>query len=116
MFPSSNAVKPIRNLNGHSIGKYQIHAGKTVPIVRGGDQTKMEEGDFFAIETFGSTGRAYVHEDMETSHYMKNFNVGHVPLRCVAGGPEYGGIQLRDGEGQARRATVTHMSAIHAQC
>ena len=28
-------VKPIRNLNGHSIGQYQIHAGKTVPIVKG---------------------------------------------------------------------------------
>jgi methionyl aminopeptidase len=25
-------VKPIRNLNGHSIGPYQIHAGKTVPF------------------------------------------------------------------------------------
>lgn len=35
-------VRPIRNLNGHSIAPYQIHAGKTVPIVRGGDQTKME--------------------------------------------------------------------------
>lgn len=78
-------VKPIRNLNGHSIGKYQIHAGKTVPIVKGGDQTKMEEGEFFAIETFGSTGRAYVHEDVDCSHYMKNFNVGYVPLRCVCG-------------------------------
>jgi methionyl aminopeptidase len=29
-------------LNGHSIGRYQIHAGKTVPIVDNGDQTKME--------------------------------------------------------------------------
>ncbi|KAI8834849.1 peptidase M24, structural domain-containing protein [Chytridium lagenaria] len=74
-------VKPIRNLNGHSIGPYQIHAGKTVPIVKGGDQTKMEEGEFYAIETFGSTGRAFVHEDMECSHYMKNFDVQHVPLR-----------------------------------
>jgi methionine aminopeptidase len=35
-------VKPIRNLNGHSIDPYHIHAGKTVPIVKGGDQTKME--------------------------------------------------------------------------
>ena len=41
----------------------------------------MEEGEFFAIETFGSTGKGYVHEDMECSHYMKQFNVGHVPLR-----------------------------------
>jgi len=74
-------VKSIRNLNGHSIGPYQIHAGKTVPIVKGGEATRMEEGEFYAIETFGSTGKGYVHDDMETSHYMKNFDVGHVPLR-----------------------------------
>lgn len=49
-------VKSIRNLNGHSIGPYQIHAGKSVPIVKGGEAVKMEEGEFFAIETFGSTG------------------------------------------------------------
>eukprot|EP00004_Rigifila_ramosa_P007545 TRINITY_DN1854_c0_g1_i1.p4 TRINITY_DN1854_c0_g1~~TRINITY_DN1854_c0_g1_i1.p4 ORF type:complete len:284 (-),score=77.47 TRINITY_DN1854_c0_g1_i1:18-869(-) len=74
-------VKSVRNLNGHSIAPYQIHAGKSVPIVKGGDQTKMEEGEFFAIETFGSTGRGLVHEDLECSHYMKNFDVGNVPLR-----------------------------------
>eukprot|EP00882_Tetradesmus_deserticola_P028430 GHRQ01031670.1.p1 GENE.GHRQ01031670.1~~GHRQ01031670.1.p1 ORF type:complete len:159 (-),score=17.50 GHRQ01031670.1:311-787(-) len=46
-------VKPIRNLNGHSIRPYQIHAGKSVPIVKGGEATRMEEGEFYAIETFG---------------------------------------------------------------
>uniref|UniRef100_A0A3B3DFN0 Methionine aminopeptidase 2 n=2 Tax=Oryzias melastigma TaxID=30732 RepID=A0A3B3DFN0_ORYME len=74
-------VKPIRNLNGHSIGQYRIHSGKTVPIVKGGEATKMEEGEAYAIETFGSTGRGAVHDDMECSHYMKNFSVGHVPIR-----------------------------------
>jgi len=74
-------VKAIRNLNGHSIGPYQIHAGKSVPIVRNTDQTKMEEGEMFAIETFGSTGRGHVLEDLECSHYMKNFDAPHVPLR-----------------------------------
>ncbi|KAJ8261789.1 hypothetical protein GJAV_G00158430 [Gymnothorax javanicus] len=74
-------VKPIRNLNGHSIGQYRIHAGKTVPIVKGGEGTKMEEGEVYAIETFGSTGKGVVHDDMECSHYMKNFDVGHVPIR-----------------------------------
>lgn len=50
-------VKCVRNLNGHSINAYNIHGGKSVPIVRGGEQgVKMEEGEFFAIETFGSTG------------------------------------------------------------
>ena len=74
-------IKSIRNLNGHSIGPYQIHAGKSVPIVKGGEATRMEEGEVFAIETFGSTGKGYVREDLECSHYMKNFDVGHIPLR-----------------------------------
>jgi len=38
-------VKSISNLNGHSVAPYQIHAGKSVPIVRGGDATRMEEGE-----------------------------------------------------------------------
>lgn len=58
-----------------------IHAGKTVPIVKGGEATVMEENEFYAIETFGSTGRGVVHDDMECSHYMKNFDVPYVPLR-----------------------------------
>lgn len=67
-------VRPIRNLNGHSIGQYRIHAGKTVPIVKGGDQTRMEENEVYAIETFGSTGKGYVHDDMDCSHYMIEYN------------------------------------------
>ncbi len=74
-------VKSVRNLTGHSIAPYQIHAGKSVPIVKGGEATKMEEGEFFAVETFGSTGKGYIREDLECSHYMKDFHVGHVPLR-----------------------------------
>ena len=59
-------VKSIRNLNGHTIGQYNIHGGKSVPIVKGGDQTKMEEGETYAIETFGSTGKGYVRDDVST--------------------------------------------------
>ena len=43
----------------------------------------MEEGEFYAIETFGTTGRGHVVEDLECSHYMKNFHAPHVPLRYV---------------------------------
>ncbi|KAL8822013.1 MAG: hypothetical protein Q9223_000004 [Gallowayella weberi] len=74
-------VKSIRNLNGHSIVQYSIHGSKSVPIVKGGDQTKMEEGETFAIETFGSTGKGYVRDDMETSHYAKKADAPNVPLR-----------------------------------
>jgi len=52
-----------------------------VPIVKNGDATKMEEGEFYAIETFGSTGRGQVYEDLPVSHYMKVFEAGHTNLR-----------------------------------
>ena len=74
-------IKSIRNLNGHSIAPWRIHAGKSVPIVKTSDSTKMEEGEFFAIETFGSTGRGEVTEDGDCSHFMREFDAGHVPLR-----------------------------------
>ncbi|KAH3666688.1 hypothetical protein WICMUC_005505 [Wickerhamomyces mucosus] len=74
-------VKSIRNLNGHNIGQFQIHGGKSVPIVKNGDETKMEEGEAFAIETFGSTGRGYVIAEGECSHYAKNVDAPNVPLR-----------------------------------
>ena len=53
---TTHAIKCCRNLCGHSIGPYQIHAGKSVPIVKGGEATRMEEGEIYAIETFGTTG------------------------------------------------------------
>lgn len=75
-------VKAIRNLNGHDIVQGSIHGGKSVPIVKGSnDQTKMEEGEVFAIETFGSTGKGYVVDDLETSHYALIKDALNVPLR-----------------------------------
>lgn len=73
-------VKCIRNLNGHSIGRWQIHGGKTIPIVRGGDQTKMEEGETFACETFGSTGKGYVRDDVRP---RGPFSVPFLMLICI---------------------------------
>jgi methionyl aminopeptidase len=43
----------------------------------------MEENEVYAIETFGSTGKGVVHDDMETSHYMKNYLAPKVPLRMT---------------------------------
>lgn len=39
----------------------------------------MEEGEVFAIETFSLTGKGYVLDDMDCSHYTKNkdANRGH---------------------------------------
>lgn len=38
-------IRAFRNLGGHNIVPYQIHAGKNVPMVKNNDQTKMEEGE-----------------------------------------------------------------------
>jgi hypothetical protein len=57
-------VKPVRNLSAHNIKQYHIHGGKSIPFVKNKDQTKMEEGEVFAIETFGTTGRGYVYDDV----------------------------------------------------
>lgn len=42
---------------------------------------KMEEGETYAIETFGSTGKGYVRDDMEVSHYAKAPDAPKVALR-----------------------------------
>jgi len=82
----THQIVPIRNLMGHSLGLYTIHAGKSIPCIRGsGDQTKMEEGDIFACETFGSTGHGLVHDDNEVSHFMK---APVMPPSGLRGGPK----------------------------
>jgi len=74
-------VKCIKNLSGHSIGNYQIHAGNMVPLYDNGVQTKMVEGETYAIETFGSTGKGRIEEVGECSHYMKDWDAQPRPLR-----------------------------------
>jgi methionyl aminopeptidase len=72
---------------GHTIGHYSIHggsAGKSVPIVKGGTNEKMEEGETYAIETFGSTGKGVVRDDMETSHYARMPDAPKIALRVAS--------------------------------
>lgn len=37
----SYPIRSIENLNGHNIEPYHIHAGKSVPIVKNNDTTKV---------------------------------------------------------------------------
>ena len=53
-----------------------------MPIVAGREEgIKMEEGEQYAIETFASTGRAYVHEEGDCSHYMKRYGAPRAELK-----------------------------------
>ncbi|RDL33085.1 Methionine aminopeptidase 2 [Venustampulla echinocandica] len=74
-------IKPIRNLAGHNILPYSIHGTKSVPLVKTNDTTKMEEGDVFAIETFGTTGTGHVDDRGEISHYALRKDAPEVDLR-----------------------------------
>lgn len=44
--------KPIRNLTGHKLERYTIHAGKSVPNVAGPAPGRFEIGEVYAIEPF----------------------------------------------------------------
>lgn len=44
--------KPIRNLSGHQMTRYVLHAGKSVPNVTTVGFQSMNEGDVYAIEPF----------------------------------------------------------------
>jgi len=51
-------LRPISNLTGHSIERYAIHAGKSVPNIPGLNGTKINEGEVFAIEPFVTLANA----------------------------------------------------------
>jgi methionyl aminopeptidase len=65
-------VKAIRNITGHNILRYKIHGDKQVPFVKSRSTQRMEEGDVFAIETFGSTGKGYVTDGVGVYGYGRN--------------------------------------------
>lgn len=50
--------KPIRNLTGHKIDRYTIHAGKSVPSVAGMEGGRFELGEVYAIEPFATLRNA----------------------------------------------------------
>jgi methionyl aminopeptidase len=48
----NRGFKPISNLTGHSVGRYLIHAGTSIPNVAGFSPTKVKAGEVYAIEPF----------------------------------------------------------------
>src|SRR3989454_2629575 len=56
----SYGFKPIANLTGHTIERYHLHAGKSVPNVGGMGSDVVESGDTLAIEPFSTNGAGKV--------------------------------------------------------
>jgi methionyl aminopeptidase len=52
----ARGLKPMENLTGHSIERYLLHAGKSIPNVPGMSDATFEEGEIIAIEPFATNG------------------------------------------------------------
>lgn len=49
-------LKPVRNLTGHSLERYLLHAGMAIPNVAGMSSDVLVEGAIIAIEPFATNG------------------------------------------------------------
>jgi methionyl aminopeptidase len=56
----SCGLKPIKNLQGHSLERYNLHAGLSIPNVSNDNNRKLKEGEVIAIEPFVTDGEGYV--------------------------------------------------------
>jgi methionyl aminopeptidase len=66
-------IKPVANLGGHLLKPCTIHAEKPIPLVRGGSAERMDEGELYACETFGTTGKGRIQSTgAPVSHFMVN--------------------------------------------
>ncbi|MFH1501222.1 MAG: type II methionyl aminopeptidase [archaeon] len=64
----SEGFAPIRNLCGHSLDKYKVHAGVTIPNCDNGSSVQFSEG-IFAIEPFSTNGQGIVYEGKPSGIY-----------------------------------------------
>lgn len=65
---TSFGFAPIRNLCGHELGKYTVHAGLTIPNVDNGSEIQLKEGAY-AIEPFSTTGIGLVYDGKPSGIY-----------------------------------------------
>jgi methionyl aminopeptidase len=56
----ARGVKPIVDLSGHSIERYLLHAGKSIPNIPGASTETLEEGEIIAIEPFATNGVGHI--------------------------------------------------------
>ena len=78
---------PIRNLSGHEVERFNLHAGLTIPNYDNEDDKELEEGQVFAIEPFATTGVGKVSEGKLSGIYkivdMRNVRSGREVLNFI---------------------------------
>ncbi len=56
----SFGLKPIGNLTGHSMERFNLHAGINIPAVRVSAPKVLSEGEVYAVEPFVTNGKGWV--------------------------------------------------------
>ena len=72
---TSKGFSPVRNLSGHELGSYMVHAGLTVPNYENNTQAALKEGAY-AIEPFSTTGTGIVYDAGKSGIYRLEKEAG----------------------------------------
>lgn len=67
--------KPVRNLTGHGLGKWNSHRPPSIPNIKINHSKELEEGQVIAIEPFASTGKGMVKSGKYTEIYSHSEDV-----------------------------------------
>lgn len=70
---TAHGYKPINNLMGHGLDRYELHSGLSIPNVGTfGGKTKLKDGDVVAIEPFATNGAGHVTSAEGSNIYLCN--------------------------------------------
>jgi methionyl aminopeptidase len=53
-------LRPVKNLTGHNIQRFKLHAGKTLPNTKTRSRERIEAGEYYAIEPYATSGSGEV--------------------------------------------------------
>jgi methionyl aminopeptidase len=57
---TERGFRPVENLQGHSLERYSLHAGLSIPSVANDNTRRLREGEVIAIEPFSTDGAGRV--------------------------------------------------------
>jgi methionyl aminopeptidase len=71
---------PVRNLSGHGLDEFNIHARPSIPNYDNGDNTELKEDQLIAIEPFASKGAGIIYESGNATVFQL---MGKKPVRNI---------------------------------
>jgi len=77
----NRGCKPVSNLTGHQLGRYLVHAGKSLPNVSHLSMTKVNVGEIYAVEPFvtvaEAAGKIEYGQEAHIFRFLKDKSLGN---------------------------------------